>query len=78
MTYKKISTSNTVMRLINAENLVYADKTPFIARLEEDPEAEAVLEADFLPADGRLFVRFEVLRPVLLFFLVFSSAIFLP
>lgn len=48
------------------------------ARLEEDPEAEAVLEADFLPADGRLFVRFEVLRPVLLFFLVFSSAIFLP
>lgn len=43
MTYKKISTSNTVMRLINAENLVYADKTPFIARLEEDPACKVAV-----------------------------------
>ena len=43
MSYKKISTSNTVMRLINAENLVYADKTPFIARLEEDPACKVAV-----------------------------------
>lgn len=43
MAYKKISTKNTSMAAINAENLAYADKTPFIAHLEEDPDCKAAV-----------------------------------
>ncbi|MDY6321602.1 MAG: hypothetical protein SPL30_01630 [Succinivibrio sp.] len=38
MPFKKISTKNTSIAAVNAENLAYADKTQYIEDLEADPD----------------------------------------
>ena len=41
MAFKNISTSNTSIAAVNADNLAFADKTMFIGQLEADPDRKS-------------------------------------